>query len=75
MAKYEGEHASLEIRIWTESHHPQFPRDTGEVSQLLVPHLEHVKQLASQGYVEGEIVDADFRGWWDLHLNKTRKLM
>lgn len=60
------EQATLTINIWTDEGKP-LPveySDLSDLSQLFVPHLEHVTSMADQGYVAGEIVDEKFSGWW-----------
>lgn len=58
--------AILTIRIWNNDGKELPGDDLGELSERMPPHLDHVSQLCGDGYTSGEIVDEDFRGWWEI---------
>lgn len=45
-------------------------RDEGalpeDLAEALAPHVEHVADLLSKGFVAGEITDDRFSGWWEI---------
>lgn len=56
--------AKIEMRVWNDDEEDQ--PDTQALGEMLTPHAEHVAAMLQQGYTSGEIVDENFRGWWEL---------
>lgn len=51
--------AKLTIEIWTRD--GELPDDLPEAFE---PHLEHIRNLAFQGFLAGQVVDDRFEGWF-----------
>lgn len=54
--------AKIEIRIWSDGEQP----DRRALPEMFEAPAQHVANLLAQGYISGEIVGENFRGWWDI---------
>jgi hypothetical protein len=57
--------AELHIRIWTGDER-QLPDDKGDIAEKMPEHLRHIARMCEQGCICGDVVDEEFRGWWEI---------